>query len=106
MRGIQIGGFIVCVGLCFACTPRAHLNDDTGLSLKRVLALQNSVRPQSKLAPISARDAKIIMANHAAGHEKATSRRGSTTSSRGGQTTASGEVSVGERPRATMRRVE
>ena len=106
MKGIQIGAIIICAGLCFACTPRAHLNDDTGLSLKRVLALQNSVRPQSKLAPVTAKDAKIIMSNHAAGHEKAGSRRGSASSSRSGQTTGAGEVSVGERPRATMRRVE
>ena len=106
MRCLQLFGVLMCAGLCFACTPRAHLNQDTGLSLKRVLALQNSVRPQSKLAPVSAKDAKIIMNNHAAGHEKAGARRGSSSASRSGQAAGGGEISIGERPRATMRRVE
>ena len=106
MKLIHVGGLLVCAGLCFACTPRAHLNKNTGLSLKRVLALQNSVRPQSKLAPVSASDAKIIMANHAAGHEKNGTNRRASSANRSGQSTTSGEVGVGERPRATMRRVE
>ena len=106
MRNASIFALLVFAGLSLACTPRAHLNEDTGISLKRVLALQNAVRPQSKLAPISADDAKIIMSNHAAGHSKSSSRRTSRRSSMGGNGLKSGTINVGKRPRATMRRVE
>ena len=92
------------LGLCLGCSPRVHLRDNTGLSLKRVLALQNAVRPQSKLAPLTAQDAKIIMANHLAGHAKSgnSSRSSSASSSRG--SVGSGEVELREPPRVSMRR--
>ena len=92
------------LGLCLGCSPRVHLRDNTGLSLKRVLALQNAVRPQSKLAPLTAQDAKIIMANHLAGHAKSgnSSRSSSASSSRGG--VGPGEVELREPPRVSMRR--
>ena len=106
MRFIQFLGCLVCAGLCFACMPRAHIHKTTGLSLKRVLALQNSVRPQSKLAPVSAQDAKIIMDNHAAGHEKSNRRSSRSGSANSNRQVQSSELEVGSRPRATMRRVE
>lgn len=94
------------LGLCLGCSPRVHLRDNTGLSLKRVLALQNAVRPQSKLAPLTAEDAKIIMANHLAGHAKSgnNSRSGSTSANRGG--VGSGEIDLREVPKASVRRRE
>lgn len=93
-------------GLCFACTPRTHLRENTGLSLKRVLALQNSVRPQSKLAPLTAEDAKIIMSNHRAGHAKMGSRSRSQSSSSGRSAVGSREVDLASPPKASVRRRE
>jgi hypothetical protein len=97
---------IFIAGLCFACTPRAHLRNNTGLSLKRVLALQNSVRPQSKLAPLTAEDAKIIMSNHRAGHAKSGSRSRSQSGSGSRSAVGSREVDLASPPKASVRRRE
>lgn len=97
---------IFVAGLCFACTPRAHLRNNTGLSLKRVLALQNSVRPQSKLAPLTAEDAKIIMSNHRAGHAKSGSRSRSQSSSGSRASVGGGEVNLSEPAKTSVRRRE
>jgi hypothetical protein len=97
---------ILIAGLCFACTPRSHLRDNTGLSLKRVLALQNSVRPQSKLAPLTAEDAKIIMSNHRAGHAKGSARGRSQSSSGSRASVGSGQIELSEPAKASVRRRE
>jgi hypothetical protein len=97
---------VAIAGFCFACTPRAHLRDNTGLSLKRVLALQNSVRPQSKLAPLTAEDAKIIMSNHLAGHAKGTTRGRSRSSSGSRGSVGSGQIELSEPAKASVRRRE
>ncbi len=106
MNLYTMGGAAIFMVMCFGCTPRAHLKEDTGLSLKRVLALQNSVRPQSKLAPLSAVDAKIIMANHVAGHSKTGASKGSTSRPNRASGSSSGELEVGTRPKASLRRLE
>ena len=95
MHWIGSLGIIVVAGLAMGCTPRAHLNKNTGLSLKKVLALQNSVRPQSKLAPLSAGDAKIIIANHNAGHDKSRGQRRQSSSTSFSSSSSSGSASQG-----------
>ena len=99
---------LMVIGTMSACSPRAHLRDNTGLSLKRVLALQNAERPRDKLAPLTAQDAKIIMANHMAGHAKAgpTSRASSNTSTSGKSSVGSREVDLAAPPKASIRRRE
>ena len=97
---------IFVAGLCCACTPRAHLRNNTGLSLKRVLALQNSVRPQSKLAPLTAEDAKIIMNNHLAGHAKGSARSRAQSSSGSRSSVGSGQIELSEPAKASVRRRE
>ena len=106
MKLYTFGGIVVAMFMCFGCMPRAHLKDDTGLSLKRVLALQNSVRPQSKLAPLSAVDSKIIMTNHVAGHSKEGSSKSTASRSSRKSASGAGEIEVGSRPKASLRRLE
>ena len=91
------------LGMCLGCSPRVHLRDNTGLSLKRVLALQNAVRPQSKLAPLTAEDAKIIIANHLAGHAKSGNNSGQFYVSQSWRCRLWGSRPP-RTPRATMRR--
>ncbi len=106
MKLYVFGSVLIFSLTSFGCTPRAHINEDTGLSLKRVLSLQNSVRPQSKLAPLSAVDSKIIMANHVEGHSKNNGKKQNSSSAKRSASVGSGEASFGSRPKAAARRME
>ena len=77
---LAVGGMFFTTG----CGGRAHLTEDGPRTYSRLMNLQANNRPRRLLAPLSAKDAKVIMSNHAANHSVGSKRGGRSGGSGGG----------------------